>query len=326
MSKLNKIGSILDLGGMNLLLCKTEDVITGRKTTLDYLYKILENANESDYPRLIKDMYKMYMGVNLRLSNPVDYNEKIQWLKLYDSTMEKTKLADKYLVREWVKEKISEKYLIPLLGVYERFDDVRFDVLPSRFVLKCNHGSGMNAIVTDKSQFDLEKWRLTFQKWLAKNYAYVGLELHYKDIPPKIVCEELIEEDIVDYRVYCFGGEPGFIKVTRHNSATKGGYDSGFFYPDWKKCEFQMIQNYGELIIPKPQILDELLDVAKILAKDFSFVRTDFYIVNNKLLFSEMTFTPNSGYEQFSDPNAAIYYGSLINTGVGENKNGTVEH
>ena len=315
MTLAQKIKANIDMGGINLILFKIEDKIFRKKNAKAYIYKILEAADESEYPKLLSCCYLQRMGRKLNLNNPVTYNEKIQWLKLYDNTPEKTRLADKYLVREWVKEKIGEAYLVPLLGVYESFDQINFDDLPNKFALKCNHGSGWNAIVTDKSKFDKVYWKSKFSEWLRTNYAFcMELEVQYKNISPKIVCEKLIEDNIVDYRVYCFGGKPEFIKVTQHNLSSPGGYDSGLFYPDWEKCEFDMVQGYGDLDIDKPEVLDELIRVASILSGNFRFVRVDFYIVKNKLYFSEMTFTPNSGYEQFKDEQTAVRFGRMINT------------
>ena len=134
------------------------------------------------YPVYLKDFYFHKTGKQLDLENPQTFNEKIQWLKLYDSTPLKTKLADKYLVRDWVKEKIGEEYLIPLLGVWENFDDIDFDKLPDKFVLKANHGSAWNIIVTDKNSFDKKSAKKKFDKWLRTDYSLKSFETHYRNI------------------------------------------------------------------------------------------------------------------------------------------------
>ncbi len=177
----------------------------------------MENVVPVEYPRLLKEWNKLHGRGNLDIDNPGSYNEKIQWIKLHDVTPLMTKLADKYLVREWVADKIGEQYLVPLLGVWDCFDDINFDELPDRFVLKCNHGSGMNLVVKDKKSFDWAEAKNKFDRWMAINFAFQnGFELQYKDIPRKIIAEEYIEqmdEDLLDFKIHCFKGEPKIVQV-----------------------------------------------------------------------------------------------------------------
>ena len=316
MNAMSKMSALYRIGGAGLVTSYALDRVAGKGGYKERKYSVFKNAPVSAYESLLKDHYRLIMGEELDLDNPRTYNEKIQWLKLHDSTPIKTQLSDKFKVRSWIEEKVGGKYLVPLITVFDSSDDIEFDSLPEAFALKCNHGSGWNAIIADKNKENVELWKKQFSKWMETNYAYVfGLELQYKDIGPKIVCEELLENDIADYRVYCFGGKAAFIKVTKHNPSSKGGYDSGFYYPDWRKCEFKMIQGYGEIDMPEPQCLGELLQVAQELARDFIFVRADFYIVNNRVYFSEMTFTPNSGYERFADRQTALRFGEMIEIG-----------
>ena len=153
----------------------------------------------------------------LNLDNPVTFNEKIQWLKLYNSIPIKTRLADKYLVREYVKNKIGKEYLIPLLGVYDKFEEINFGMLPDKFVIKCNHGSGYNIIVKDKSKLNLKDIQTKINNWMNINYPFVyGMELHYRDIEPKIIIEEFMDDgtgDLKDYKITCFNGKPELIWV-----------------------------------------------------------------------------------------------------------------
>lgn len=309
---LGKTGPYFEYGGLKLLLLIAKDELSGTSCSDRYMYQIAERAGSKEYPRLAKALYRLNTRKRLDLKNPRTYNEKIQWLKLFDATPLKSRLADKYLVRDWVAERIGEEHLVPLIGVYGSFKEIDFDRLPDSFVLKCNHGCGWNAIVYDKSSEDLSKWEELFTSWLGTNYAYRTLELQYRDIVPKIVCEKLLEINIVDYRVYCFDGLPTFIKVTRHNTRSAGGYDSGLYYPDWRECEFRFVQGYGKLEMPRPECLEQVLSYAKILSRGFRFVRVDFYIVNGKIYFSEMTFSPNSGYECFEDEASAIRFGDMI--------------
>ena len=182
------------------------------------MYEIFKNKlNFEEEKNKLRKFFYARTKKHLNLDNPQTFNEKIQWMKLYDSTPIKTRLADKYLVRDWVKEKIGEEYLIPLLGVYDKFEDINFDKLPNQFVIKCNHGCGYNIIVKDKSKLDLVDTKAKLDKWMNENFAFkVGLELHYRDIKPKIIIEKFIENkgtnDLYDYKFWCFDGKVKYIQ------------------------------------------------------------------------------------------------------------------
>ena len=159
-------------------------------------------------------MVVYYKKKSLNIDNPKT-NEKIKWLKLYDSTPKKTYLTDKYLVRRWIKKKIGEEYLIPLIGVYDKFEDINFKNLPKDFVIKCNHGCGYNIIVKDKFSLNLTIVKSKIDKWMDENYAFKnGLELQYRDIKPKIIIEKYMDDntgDLRDYKFHCFNGKPKFL-------------------------------------------------------------------------------------------------------------------
>ncbi|MBE6453852.1 MAG: hypothetical protein E7017_03075 [Alphaproteobacteria bacterium] len=254
----------------------------------------------SDYPSALCDWYKNVTGYNLNLDNPQTFNEKIQWLKLYDSTPLKTRLADKYLVRDWVKEKIGEQYLIPLLGVYDKFEDIDFAKLPNQFVIKCNHGSGYNIIVTDKEKLNLYDTKQKINKWMKENYAFkCGFELQYRDIKPKIIIEQFLSDnecdELRDYKITCFNGVPEFIWIDecRYSDHKRNLYDL-----NWNQLNYKINSKYTTFPSPpKPFCLDKIISLAKILSEGFSYVRVDFYLVNNKIYFGEMTFTSSSGTE-----------------------------
>lgn len=256
-------------------------------------------------------------GKELNLDNPQTYNEKIQWMKLYDSTPLKTRLTDKYLVREWVKEKIGEKYLVSLLGVWDKFDDIDFDKLPQKFVLKCNHGCGMNIIVTDKSMFNKEDAKKKINSWMDTDFSVRnGLELHYKAIRPKIIAEEYLENDnneLYDYKIWCFNGNPEYIQFISERKSSSG-YKMAFFDQNWEKQSFVSNHTLIEKKIEKPSNLDEMLRLSSILSKEFSYVRVDFYRLNDGTLkFGEMTFTPASGTCKWNPAEMDLKMGQLIN-------------
>ena len=263
----------------------------------DFEYKLCKYMPEVKYPEYLKDWFYKCTGKELNLENPQTFNEKIQWIKLYDSTPLKTRLADKYLVRDWVKEKIGDEYLIPLLGVWDKFDDIDFDKLPDKFVLKANHGCAWNIIVTDKNKFDKEDAKQKFSLWLNKNFAYCfGLELHYKSIKPLIIAEEYIEndnQDLYDYKIWCFDGKAKYIQFL---SERKKGLKMVFYDTEWNKQDFVYSYPRNEKDIEKPKNLELLLTLAEKLAQGFSHVRVDFYILNDgSIKFGEMTFTSMSG-------------------------------
>lgn len=277
-------------------------------------YNYYRNLTPSQYPAELCGWFKRTTGQNLDLENPKTFNEKLQWLKLYDSTPLKTRLADKYLVRDWVKEKIGEEYLIPLLGVWDSFDEIDFDALPNQFVLKANHGCGWNIIVTDKSKFDKADAKKKFDSWMKLNFAYsFGLELQYLNIPPKIIAEAYVEnagDDLYDYKVFCFDGRAESIMFL---SERKTGLKMAFYDLQWNKLPFTYSFPRNPEDIPKPQNLDLLISLAEKLSEGFAHVRVDFYILNDGTLkFGEMTFTSASGSCKWNPPEQNRIYGDLI--------------
>ena len=232
----------------------------------------------------------------LNLDNPKTFNEKIQWLKLYDSTPIKTFLSDKYLVRDWVKKKIGEEYLIPIIGVYEKFEDINFYKLPNQFVIKCNHGSGYNIIVKNKYKLNLRVIKEKIKKWMNNNYSILNKELNYRNIHPKIIIEKYMDDnsgDLRDYKFTCFKGKPEFIwmDIDRHSNHKRNLYDL-----KWKQLPYKFNSHYSTFPSPtKPKCLKKLVKLASILSKGFSYVRVDFYIINEKIYFGEMTFYSESG-------------------------------
>lgn len=279
---------------------------------IDYaFYKGLHSDNYADE---LKNWYEVWSGKPLDLENPQTFNEKIQWLKLYDSTPVKTRLADKYLVRDWVRERVGEKYLIPLLGTWDKFDDIDFDRLPDKFVLKANHGCGWNIIVKDKSSFDKAAARKEFSKWLNTNFAFInGFELHYKDISPKIIAEEFIENegmDLYDYKIWCFNGRPKFIAFMAERQAE---LKMAFYDLTWNLLPFTRIYPQYNKLVKKPDNLDEMIHIAKILCKDFIHVRVDLYRLDDgSLKFGEMTFTTASGRCSWNPPEYDLLIGQMI--------------
>ncbi|MCL1987607.1 MAG: FkbM family methyltransferase [Firmicutes bacterium] len=273
-------------------------------------YDYYKNLKPSQYRRALEDWYETHTNNKLNFDNPQRYTEKIQWLKLYDSTPLKTKLADKYAVREWIAEKIGEEYLVPLLGVYENFDEINFDTLPKKFILKCNHGCQMNLIVEDKDLINHKVVRQKFERYLNTNYAFYGLELHYKDIPPKIIAEKYINEtnDWTEYHFFCANGKIDYFYVDSFNDARQ----RDFFDINWNLQPFTQRFPNSEIPPKRPNNFDEMLKIATILCQEFIHVRIDLYNSSGKIYFGEMTFTSGNGRQKYEPDNIDYKLGNLI--------------
>lgn len=256
-----------------------------------------------DKKKFISAWYFACTGKRLDWENLCTYNEKMQWIKLFDSPDRKTLLTDKYKVREYVKEKIGEKYLIPLLGVWDCFDDIDFNSLPEQFVLKCNHGCGWNQIVENKKEIDFVDMKKKFDWWMDTNFADIaGLELQYTGIERKIIAEKFLvipgEMDIPDYKIFVFDGE---VKLIQTDFGRREKHTQALYSPQWEYLPYSLLcKTDPNSIIPKPYLLEEMLEVAKRLAEGFRHVRVDLYLVGEKIYFGEMTFTHCSGVGDYS--------------------------
>ncbi|NER15514.1 glycosyltransferase [Leptobacterium flavescens] len=250
----------------------------------------------------LKIYYQYYTDKKLDLENPTEFNQKIQWMKIYYQKPILSILVDKYSVREYIKDKIGDQYLNDLIKVYERASDVNFNELPEKFVLKAVHGSNYNIIVKDKKKLNRLTARWKMHKWMGRNYYYSGgLEWAYKNVTPRIICEKFLneigKESINDYKFFCFNGVPKFIQIDidRHTDHSRCFYDI-----DWKKLPFSMTKyKHYQGEVEKPEKFDEMFDLVKRLAEDFPFVRVDFYAIGEKIIFGEMTFYPGDGIEEF---------------------------
>ncbi len=259
----------------------------------DYAY--YAKLNENLYTAELMIWYKTLSGFYLPIERPRTFNEKIQWSKIHDNKVIKTLLTDKYLVRDWVKNKIGEEYLIPLYGQWSSFDDIDFSSLPDQFVLKANHGSGWNIIVTDKAKFDYEKAQEKINLWLSQSFAYCyGFELHYRGIQPRIIAEKYIggDDDLYDYKFLCFAGKVKFVWV---DSLRYIDHRRDIFDVNWKHQPFTIQYPNAESLPRCPEKLEEMLQVAEVLCADYPHVRVDLYCTAGKIYFGELTFTGESG-------------------------------
>lgn len=280
----------------------------------DYRFSILSakgfynNVPDEEY---LKKLYKVKVGRELNLENPQTFTEKLNWLKVYDHNPRYTMLADKYQVREWVAETIGEEYLVPLLGVFDSADEINFDLLPDKFALKCTHNSGEGmCLCRDKSQLDTDNVVRRLNIALKKNYYQAGREWAYKNIVPRIICEEMLEcervdelfNTIINYKFYCFDGEPRFLYVAIDNTENgkKNGTKLNILDLNWEKTPFYRTDHAPiNDEIKKPADFDKMIDISRKLAAGFPFARVDLYYVNDKIYFSEMTFCPGAGIAPF---------------------------
>lgn len=253
----------------------------------------------------LKMKFLLCMGYDLNTDEPSTFNEKLQWLKLYDRKPEYTVMVDKYRVREYIANRVGEKYLIPLIGVWDSPKEIDFSALPDKFVMKCNHNSGLGmCICKDKAMLNIKQVKKSLSKGLKQDYYLTGREWPYKDVPRKIIAEQFLKSDeggLTDYKVHCFNGIPKFILVCR-DRFTESGLTEDFYTTEWEHMDVKR-PNIPNAITPmlKPDKLDEILMLAEKLSKDIPFLRVDFYIVEDKVYFSELTFFPASGFEKF-DP------------------------
>ena len=268
-------------------------------------------------PRKIQDWYFSKTGKPLNLAAPKTYCEKMQWLKAYDVTPEKTRLTDKLAVREWVAEKVGEKYVVPVLGVWNAFDEIDFGALPQQFVLKAPHGSYFNIVVPDKSALDLADAKRKFGAWLAEKYEFLSFEMHYAGIPPRIIAEPFLEFDesgAPDWQVFCFNGKPEFVLVIL-GGAHADDHGTRIFYDlNWKKLPFTRLRTeVPPNEIPRPENLDEMLAVAGTLCRGFRHVCVDFFrLRDGSWRFAEMTFTRASGLMEVFPPEYDRWIGDKL--------------
>ena len=241
------------------------------------------------------------LGKFPNLDEPQTFNEKLQWLKLNDIHPEYQSMVDKFEAKEYVRKIIGEQYVIPTYGLWYSFDEIPFNNLPSKFVLKTTHDSGGIVICTDKSKFDREKAKNKIEKSLTRNFFYEHREYPYKYIKPRIIAEKYMEDEsgwqLKDYKIFCFNGNPKFIEVDydRYLNHKLNVYDL-----NWNLIDFYMTSpNDKNVIINRPEMLDRMLDFAHKLSEGKTFVRVDFYSINSSIYFGELTFHPGAGLIDF---------------------------
>lgn len=251
----------------------------------------------------VKYYYEYYSGKKLDYKNPIEFNQKISWYKVFYRPKILNQLVDKYAVREYVIEKIGEKYLNECYGIFNKPSEIDFEKLPESYVLKGVHGYGFNLIVPKKEELNVAKAKMKLLKWYNKNQYYRGgMEWAYKDIKPRFVLEKYLNEfdkgSITDYKFYCFNGKPKFLEVHLDRNES---HKSAFYGLDFNKLPFKDVpeNKWINHNITPPENFEEMKTVAEKLADEFPFVRVDMYSINNKIIFGEMTFYPADARDDF---------------------------
>lgn len=262
----------------------------------------------------LKLYFRLFMREKLDLNNPKTYNQKIQFLKLINKETRFTSMVDKYEARKIVSKEIGERYLIPLLGVWDKFDDIDFDQLPQQFVLKPTNNSGTAIICKDKSKFEVEAAKRKINKALSRNYFYGGREYPYKNVKPRIICEKyMVDEsgwDLKDYKFLCFNGEPKVLIVASNRSI-----DVRFDFYDMELNRLPFTdgaESSSKESITKIESFEEMINIAKILSKNLIHIRIDLYNIQGRIYFGEFTFHYGGGVVPFHPKEWDTRLGDMI--------------
>lgn len=290
-----------------------------RRLVLRVLLRYKYSCSDKTYLRI---MYWVRMGKRLNLKHPKTFSEKLQWLKLYDRRPEYTIMVDKVKAKEYVASKLGDEYIIPTLGVWDDPDKIDFNALPDRFVLKCNHNSGLGMyICKDKSKMDVEKVKEELRKGLAQDYFINNREWPYKDVPRRILAEKFIDpvpgmNDLPDYKFFCFDGEVKalFIATDRQNPNEELKFD--YFDADFNHLPFLQGHDNAKITPQKPRNFELMKKAAAQLSKGIPQVRIDFYEVGDKVLFGELTFFHFSGFMPFRPEEWDYHFGEWIHLDI----------
>ena len=287
--------------------------------------KILKNKDfrlaTLRFLRFIPDafMLRLEYAIKLRkwlnLKNPKTFNEKLQWLKLHNRKPIHTTMVDKITAKPYAAAQIGEEYVVPTLGVWDHFDDIDFDSLPERFVLKCNHDSGSVVLCRDKNTFDKDGARALLTRQLGHNAYYFGREWPYKNVKPQIFAEVFLQDGAYEflpvYKIFCFNGQPKLIQTIQNDKQPDETVD--YFDTDWKRLDIRQDFPNSADPVKKPEKLQQMLELAGKLSAGEPFLRIDFYVVNGKLYFSEFNFFTDAGFGEFTPESWDAVLGSWLN-------------
>ena len=280
-------------------------------------FKMISQLSVVSPETVSKIRYKNVFGKEMDLENPKTFNEKLMWLKLnkYANDPLVSQCSDKYAGREYVEKCGLGHTLNELIGAWDHAEDIEWEKLPHRFAIKCNHGCGYNLICQDKDTFDTKKAEEQLNLWMKDDFWKEYAEVHYRTIPKKIICEKYLEGKgnalPVDYKIYCFNGEPLYIGNFIERDIVTDEILRGYFDLDWNPSPVFKGEMQPELF-ERPETLETMLEYARILAKPFPFVRVDFYEVDGKIYFGELTFTPTGCLATYYTDEAQMELGALL--------------
>lgn len=285
----------------------------GYRFKANSLLGLYNNMDDEEY---LKRLFKYNMGKALNLNNPKTYNEKLQWLKLYNRKPEYTIMVDKYLVKEYVASIIGSEYIIPTIGIWDSFGQIDFDELPNQFVLKCTHDSGGLVICKNKKQLDIDMARRVINKSLKRNFYYTGREWPYKDVKPRIIAEQYMEDvttsELRDYKFFCFNGEAKMLFIASDRQSKEEETKFDFFDMDYNHLNIKNGHPNAKIIPNKPKQFDKMRVLSEKLSEGIPHLRVDFYEVNGKVFFGELTFFHWSGMVPFEPEEWDAVLGSWI--------------
>ena len=264
----------------------------------------------------VKWKYYLNFRKKLHLDNPQTYNEKLQWLKLHDKHDEYTQMVDKYEAKKYVASIIGEEYLIPTYGVYNSFEEIDFASLPQQFVLKCTHNSGGVFVCKDKAVFDIKGARKQVNKWLKKNPYWKNREYPYKNVKPRIIIEQYMEDEsgyeLKDYKFFCFDGKAKYIFVASDRGKDDEETKFDFYDIEWNLLPFTNGHPNSNKKMKKPENYDKMVDISERLSKGIPHVRVDLYNINGRIYFGELTFFHWSGLVPFVPPKWDVIFGDSL--------------
>jgi hypothetical protein len=294
---------------MGLLYSASQKIPLGiKKWIKPYFYRIaLLLVSDELY---VKTHFKWTFKRDLDLNNPQTFSEKIQYLKLYNRTRQLNQLADKYEVRQYVKDQGLDHLLNHLIGIYQKTEEINLDKLPESFVIKPTHGSGWVILCKDKSTMN---WKVEFDKlrgWMRSNFYMLTREWIYKDINPRIIIEDLLQNKdgspLKDYKIFCFNGKPTYIQVDMDRFAN---HRRNIYDLDWTKLPCELLYKNYDGVIPRPANLDDMVEIARKLSAGLIFCRVDLYSIDEKIVFGEITFTPGNGLKKFVPAEYDLVFG-----------------
>jgi len=285
----------------SILLKKTKILIKNPQIILiRTLYFLSPLLSDKMYLKLL---FPLKVGYRLNLENPQTFNEKLQWLKLNYRNPDLPMMVDKFEVKKYVSSLIGEEYVIPTLGIWNKFDDINFDSLPQKFVLKTTHDQGGVVICKDRNKFDLVSAKKKIEKHLKKNLFVLSREWPYKNVKPRIIAEEYMEDvstgELKDYKFFCFNGEPKLLYVASDRQNKAEGIKFDYFDLDFNKLNITQAYAHSTRTIDKPKSFDKMIKFSGILSKNLPHVRVDFYEINGQLFFGELTFFHHGGFVPF---------------------------